>query len=60
MEKRVSVLESEVLTEKQARILSEALSRQGKLRLTRAQSFAVIVAAGSGIADLVLRSVGLG
>jgi len=46
-DRRVSVLESQVVTEKEARKLREALSQHGRLQLTRAQQVLIgLVAAG--------------
>ena len=58
MEKRVSVLESQVLTEKQARILSEALARQGRLRLSKWEKIAGILVGAVAVTDLVLSALG--
>ena len=63
MDARVAVLESEIVTEREARMLREALNantaQQGKLRLTRWQT------AGAGLVGLVavadfLRSLVMG
>lgn len=57
-DRRLAVVESEVMTEKSARELRQALEQaqagQGRLRLTRWQSLAAIVAGGVALADLVL------
>lgn len=52
-ESRVSVLESEVVTEQQARLLREALVKHGQLRLTRLQQLAGLGLLAVGVADLV-------
>lgn len=52
-EKRVTLLESEVLTEKSARLLQEALARQGQLRLSALQRWAATAVAAIAVADFV-------
>ena len=50
---RVSVLESEVVTEKQARELRAALAQHGQLRLTRLQQAAGVLVGLVAVADLL-------
>lgn len=53
MDARVAVLESEIITEREARRLREALARQGHVRLTSFQKWAGIVVGMVAVADLV-------
>ena len=50
---RVAVLESEIITEREARRLREALARQGHIRLTSFQKWAGIIVGLVAVADLV-------
>lgn len=52
-DKRMSVLESEIVTEQQARLLREALQKHGRLQLTKAQSIAGLVIGLVAVVDLV-------
>lgn len=58
LDRRVSVLESEVVTEREARRLREALSKHGQLQLTKAQQLAGLLVGAVAIADLVRSLVG--
>lgn len=57
LDRRVAVLESEVVTEREARMLREALNantaQQGRLRLTRLQGFAALAVGMIAAADFV-------
>lgn len=61
---RVSVLESQMLSEVEARRLREALAAntasQGRLRLTRAQQIAGMIVGLSALADLIRGFLGHG
>lgn len=50
---RIAVLESDVVTEKEARLLREALAKHGQLRLTALQRWAGIAVGAVAVADLV-------
>lgn len=56
-EKRIAVLESEIITEKQSRLLREALAQHGRLRLTKLQQLAGLAVGAAAIADIVSRFV---
>lgn len=55
---RIAVLESEIITEREARRLREALARQGHIRLTTFQKWAGILVGCVALADLVRGFVG--
>lgn len=63
-DRRVSVLESQVLSEVEARKLREALAAntasQGRLRLTRAQQIGGLLVGLSALADLIRGFTGHG
>jgi hypothetical protein len=50
---RVSVLESEIVTEREARRLREALAKHGQLQLTKAQQLAGVLLFVVAVADLI-------
>ena len=58
LEERLKVIESEMVTEKDARHIREALKNQSRLRLTVAQRVAGIVLVGLAVADFVRGFVG--
>lgn len=60
IDKRVGVLESQVVTEQQARALREALAKQGRLQLTRLQQAVLALAALAELANLIRGFTGHG
>lgn len=64
LEKRVAVLESEIVTEREARTIRELLDKRNQrdhaIRFTRAQIAAGIVVGAVAIADFIVRVATLG
>lgn len=56
-DKRVGVLESEIVTEQQARLLREALANHGRLQLTKWQQIGGLLLLVVSIADLIRAAV---
>ena len=53
VDRRLAVLESNVVTEQQARILSETIAQRSRVRLTRIQGYAVVAVGLIAVADFV-------